>query len=406
MTRTFRLIGESIRSLRRNRFRAVMMLIASTLGIAALIVITGLGRGTQDAVMDSFARMFAGNTMFLRAGTAEFGAGRHATLPSTTLTITDLVALRDELESVTAIDPMIIVNREVTVEGGASRNVNVEGHGFAADALWARPATQGAFFTAEEEGAAARVALVGTVTARELFEGRSPIGQQIRIGNVPFEVIGVLGSGGIDPHGVDRDDVVWIPISTMQRRVLNVDFISTAKLGFAPNTDLDYATLDVSDLLRRRHALEPGVPNDFQIFTPVALQERIADANRTFTVFLPLATLFAILVGAFVIANLMFLTVSDRRSEIGLRKALGARAADIRAQFLAEALVITTTGGVLAVVIAFFALRFAPLYGVMSVPLPISIAAIGIALSIVVGLGAGVAPARRAAALDPVDALR
>jgi putative ABC transport system permease protein len=248
--------------------------------------------------------------------------------------------------------------------------------------------------------------LLGSVAARELFGGRDPIGEQIRIGNVPFEIIGVLASGGIDPHGVDRDDVVWIPISTMQRRLLNVDFVSTAKLGFAPGTDLDFATLDVSDLLRRRHALEPGVPNDFQIFTPVALQERIADANRTFTVFLPLATLFAILVGAFVIANLMFLTVSDRRGEIGLRKALGARAADIRTQFLGEALVITSTGGAVAVVIAFFALRFAPMYGVMSLPLPLPIAALGIAISILVGLGSGYAPARRAAALDPVDALR
>lgn len=406
MSRTQRLLAESVRSLLRNRVRAAVMLIASTLGVAALIVITAMGRGTQAAVLDNFTRMFAGHTVFLRAGGAEFGPGRGGVIPPTTLTLADLQAIKAAIPAVTGFDPMLMVRRQIATDAGTTRAVVVEGHGSLAQELWARPAARGAFFTAEEEVAAARVALLGEVTARELFNGRDPIGQQIRIGTVPFEIIGIMSAGGVDPHGVDRDDAVWIPITTMQRRVLNVDYIATSKLAFTRETELDAATLEVSDVLRQRHALAPGVANDFSLYTPVAVQERIQQTNRIFTIYLPLATIFAIIVGAFVVANLMFLTVSDRRAEIGLRKALGARAADIRFQFLAESLTITGAAGVLAVMIAATLLAIAPRLSMPSVPLPIPIAALGIAISVFVGAAAGFAPARRAAALDPVEALR
>jgi putative ABC transport system permease protein len=148
------------------------------------------------------------------------------------------------------------------------------------------------------------------------------------------------------------------------------------------------------------------VPNDFALYTPIAVQERIEETNRTFTLYLPLASAFAIIVGAFVVATLMFMTVSDRRPEIGLRKAVGARPADIRWQFLAEATMITTAGGALAVLIGYGALKAAAWQNIATIPLPLSVAALGAGIAIAVGVAAGLAPARRAAALDPVEALR
>jgi putative ABC transport system permease protein len=355
-------------------------------------------------VLDRFNDAFGGSSMFVRGSGAEFGPGDESG-PGTTLTIADLEAIKAAVPSVTMFDPIHFVRREVFFEG-ASRTATVEGHAPAAERLWGRTATRGAFFTDADMESAARVALVGAVVARELFGDADPVGAQIRIGTVPFQVLGVLSPGGLDPHGVDRDDAVWIPITTMQRRVANVDYISMAKLGHADRTDLDMASLDITDVLRARHALAPGIPSDFAIYTPVAVQEMIVEANRTFTLFLPLVTLGAIAVGGFIVANLMFLGVSERRAEIGLRKALGARPGDIMLQFVGEAVMITALGGLLAVALGQLALRLAPLWSMPALTVPWNVAVLGVAISVGVGALAGLAPARRAAKLDPVASLR
>jgi putative ABC transport system permease protein len=292
------------------------------------------------------------------------------------------------------------------VFNGKSRRLRVSGHSEAAEIVWNRSVTRGSYFTAADVASAARVALIGEVAARELFPGRDPIGEQIRIGTVPLQIVGVLEHAGIDPHGIDQDDEIIIPITTMMRRVLNVDHVIGAKIGFASGTDLDNAVLEITDLMRKRHSIGPDQQDDFAMFTPTQVQQRVQSTNRVFTLFLPLAAAISIVIGGLVVANLMLMSVQDRKAEIGLRKAIGARPRDIGLQFVAESAAVTTLGGVSALAFGFVLLQvLAHVFGTPRT-LQWSTALLGLACAVTVGIIAGVAPARRAASLEAVQTLR
>jgi putative ABC transport system permease protein len=326
--------------------------------------------------------------------------------PTTTLTLADIEAIDRSLDEVVLVDPMQMGGeREVTFEGRTSR-VRVEGHSEAAEVVWNRPATQGSYFTARDVGSSARVALLGPTAATELFGDQDPVGKQIRIGSVPFEVLGVLAPLGIDPHGLDKDKEIVIPVTTLMRRVRNVDYLMSAKLMLKEGADPDTSVGRVRELLRQRHGLGPGQEDDFGLFTPVQVRQMVRSTNRVFTVFLPLIAALSIGVGGLVVANLMLMTVHERRAEIGLRRAIGARPHDIQLQFLAESAAVTGVSGLLAVATGFLVLQLLGHLSGTAVGVPWGPAALGLGSAIVVGLAAGVVPARRAAALDPVTALR
>ena len=405
MTRNARVFQNSVRSMSRNRLRTFFMMLGTFVGVTALTVILAIGHGTQQEVLDRMQRMLGGSTIFVRAGGGHFRAGAHGP-PTTTLKLDDLRAIESEVENVLAADPWMQAGQSEVVYGGRNARIGIVGHSEKAEIVWDRSVTRGAYFTAADVASAARVALVGEVVVRTLFEGRDPIGEQIRIGSVPFHVIGVLAHEGIDPHGIDKDNEIIIPITTMLRRFLNVDYIFAGKFLMEEGTDLDMAVLDIADILRRRHSLGPDQPNDFMMMTPVQIQDRVKSSNRVFTVFLPLIAAVSILIGGLVVANLMLMTVHERRSEIGLRKAIGARARDIRLQFLVESAAVTGLGGIFAILAGTVILQV--LAHAMDTPpgLPWATALLGVASAVGVGIVAGVAPARRAAQLDPVQTLR
>jgi len=407
MRRFSRLLHHSVTGLGRNRLRTFLMLLGPFVGVAALVTLLAIGRDTRHDMLERFQRMLGGSTVFLRAGGMRMVGGAHGSSgPTTTLTLDDLAAIRRALPDVTHLDPMIMGGAREVIYDGRSERLSVIGHGEASEIVWNRSVTRGAYFTADHVASAARVALVGENVARGLFQGRNPVGEQIRIGAVPFRVAGVLEPVGIDPHGIDKDNEIIIPVTTMMRRVLNIDYVLGAKIGFTPGTDLDDAVLRIQDALRPRHAIGPDDQDDFHTFTPVQVEEAVAGANRVFTLFLPLVAGISILVGGLVVANLMLVTVSERRGEIGLRKALGARERDVQFQFLVESAAVTGLGGALAVAGASLALL--ALSHIQDVPpvVPWDAALLGIGSATLVGLVAGVAPARRAAALDPARTLR
>lgn len=404
--KTRRMIASSLRSMRRNRLRTFFMMLGTLIGVTALTVVFALGRGTQEAVMRQVERMFSGSSIILNSGSGMLKSGPHAPAPTTTLMPADIDAIETEVPAVQVADRLQVIGvSEVVFEGRVSE-VRVYGHAHHAPVVWNRGAKRGSYFTEEDVRAYARVAVVGTTAARSLFGDADPIGQRIRIGTVPFEVIGVLEPFGIDPHGNDKDNEIHIPYTTVMKRLRNVDYIAASKILVDPRADLDATVLAIEEVLRARHGLAPGEPNDFHMITPKQVRAMVAASNSTFGVFLPIAALVSILAGGIVVANLMLLSVNERRPEIGLRKALGARTRDVWWQFLVESTAITTIGGVLAIGVGILILQYVRFHGSAEFVFPWSVTFIGLAIAVAVGIAAGALPARRAARVDPIDSLR
>jgi putative ABC transport system permease protein len=322
------------------------------------------------------------------------------------LTLEDLKELQEQIPNIENYDPMqMIVSRAVKYKE-KSLDLRIMGNSPNAEEVWDRSVLTGSFYTEAHMKQSARVALVGTAVVKELFDGIDPVGEQIRIGSVPFRVIGVLEPMGIDPHGLDRDNEISVPITTIMRRLMNVDYIMTAKLQLADQSKMEETAAQISQILRERHHITADEPDDFTIITPVKVREIVSRMTNVFSVFLPLIAGIALLAGGVVIAALMLIMVNERTSEIGLRKAVGARAKDILLQFIMETTVITVTGGLIGFFLGTLGVQLLIVKMKLPVVLPWEAFILGIVFSAIVGMAAGIIPARRAASLDPVETLR
>jgi putative ABC transport system permease protein len=239
-----------------------------------------------------------------------------------------------------------------------------------------------------------------------LFEDEDPVGKQILVGNNPFEVIGVLEARGTSPTGLDLDTRVVIPLSTGQKRVFNQEYLFMIKTVLHDSSTMGQTVDDVRALLRERHNLQTGVEDDFTIVTPTQVMAIASKLSTIFSVFLILITGISLTVGGIVIANIMFIAVNERREEIGIRRAVGARKGDILVQFLMEAVSVATTGGFIGIIAGFLGLK--ALAGFIKLPTALMWESIVLALfsAIIVGLLAGIQPAKKAASLNPIEALR
>lgn len=400
-----RVIKSGIKNMVRHKMRTFFMMIGVVIGITALTLIISLGKGTEKEVMNNIERMFSASNILISAGGGRMMGGPQSGGPTTTLTISDIEALQASIPNIDMWDPMqMIFGREVKYKE-KSTNLRIFGHSPTAEEVWNRSVSSGTFFTQVEMESSARVALIGEIAVQELFGDEDPLNKQIRIGTVPFRIIGVLEPMGTDPHGMDRDNEIHAPITTVMRRLMNVDYIMSAKLHLRDPEQMDENVDDITRILRKRHSLAEREPNDFSIMTPVEVQEMVSAANRIFNLFLPLVAGISLVVGGVIVATLMLISVNERTSEIGLRKAVGARAKDILLQFIIETTVITFSGGVIGILLGILGVLF--MASMMQVPAFVSWQALvlGVGFSFGVGLIAGVGPARRAAALDPVETL-
>lgn len=272
--------------------------------------------------------------------------------------------------------------------------------------VWDWHTSEGRFVSQKDEQRMVRTVVIGQTTKQELFEDTDPIGEQIRIGNVPFQVVGVMKSRGTSPGGMDMDNHIFVPLSTMRRRLANVDYITGIKLLLHGNQDIKGTATSIKEMLRERHHLSPGEPDDFRVITPDEATQIAGKVTGTFNIFLVLVAGISLIAGGFVIANIMLISVSERRGEIGLRKAVGADRRNIRFQFLLESIAVTITGGIIGVLLGFAG---ATLLGrLMQLPVAISWVSvvIGVVFSGMVGIIAGLQPASQAARMQPVEALR
>jgi putative ABC transport system permease protein len=321
------------------------------------------------------------------------------------LTIDDIEAVAKEVPEVTAWDPQQDLVMPVR-RGDASTTVRILGESERSEGVWGRSVSRGEYFDGPAVASSARVALIGETAARKLFGSDDPVGAEVRIGSVPFKVIGELERFGVDLHGMDRDNEIVVPISTAMRRLTNADSITAAKLLVRDPSRADETAKEIRRILRARHGLAPSQPSNFQIISALQAQRMFKSIRRILVLYVPLVAAIALLVGGIVSAALMLSSVNERVGEIGLRRAVGARPRDIRAQFLIETAVTTLCGGVAGIVIGYLGARAVGARFGLGDIFSWNAVLLGVAASAITGLLAGVLPAKRAAELQPADALR
>ncbi len=400
------ILKSSFRILRRNRTRTFFMTLGIVISIAALILTLTIGKGVQQQISERARKYLGSNSIVITAHKLKLkGRPIESDLVST-LTIEDMKAIADEVPSINMTDPVQMAEGREIIAGKKNISTTIKGSSVNGEIVWNRGVISGEYFNEGEVMGASRVALIGPRIATVLFGNSDPVGETIRVGDVPFVVKGVLVSKGVDPHGNDLDLDVIIPITTLMKRIMNVDYIAMGKVVLKDESQMDEAVRSITAILKERHHITDESQLDFSLITPVFVRETIHKMTRVFNVFLPLISLIALLAAGIVIVVLMYISVNERVSEIGLRKAVGARSKDILFQFIAEVSATSLLGGIIGIALGLAAFGIVRMHMQIPFNLPLVVITGIILLPILVGIIAGAIPARKASKYNPVDALR
>ena len=396
-------VNEAVRAMARDKLRTAFMMLGSFVGVAALTFVVSIGQGAQAKLLRTVKQVVGDAAMIVAGGGMRMMGGPRSA-PGR-LTIDDVAAAVQQVPGILAWDPQSQV-RETIRYAEATTTARVIGGTERWSRVWGRGVERGALFDGAAEAGASRVALIGETVAKNIFHGSDPVGAEIRIGAVPFRVIGVLEPFGVDMHGMDRDNEIMVPLSTLMRRVSNSDAIGAAKLVVADPRQQDSIAAQVRAALRARHGLDRDRPDDFSIITSSHVQEMVSTMQRIVWLYVPLVGGVVLIVGGIVAATLMLASVSERVGEIGLRTAVGARPADIRRQFLAETAATVIAGGLAGIALGLAGVQVVAMHMQLDSTVSWAAVVISVLASVLVGLVAGVVPAQRAARLNPIDALR
>jgi putative ABC transport system permease protein len=396
----------AFRALARNKMRSALTMLGIVIGVSAVIAMVSIGQGAQASVQEQIANVGT-NLLFVGAGSQNVGGVRSGTgaTNSNRLTVEDIEAIKREIPTVAMASPTVNTRAQL-VFGNENWNTQVQGvnEQFPQIKKWA--VASGEFFTEADVRTAARVIVLGQTVAESLYPGMDPVGQMVRVQQLPFRVIGVMKAKGQDAGGRDQDDTAFAPFTAVQKKLLAITHVQFAHVSAISPAATYTAQDQITQLLRQRHKLAPNEENDFFVRNLTDVAEAADETNRIMTILLGSIAGVSLLVGGIGIMNIMLVSVTERTREIGIRMAIGARSSAVRTQFLIESIVLSLTGGAIGIVFGIAVSFLIPM--MLGWRTLISFIAIvgSVVFSVAVGIFFGYYPARKAAGLDPIDALR
>lgn len=394
----------SLEILTAHKGRTLLSVLGLVVGVGAVVLMVAAGRGAQRQVL-SRIRDMGTNLIIVNAGQTRIIAGRQRQIAAvTTLTPADAKAIQADCPHVRLAAPACSKKRAVR-SGSEDATTNVVGQALHAFQIRNIRVASGRAFDRRESRGSRRVALLGPTVARNLFGGDDPVGQRIRIGRVPFQIIGVTAPKGTDANGADQDDLIIVPVTTAMRRLFHVTAVDTVYVQATSTAALGQAEREIRRLLRRRHRLR-GKPDDFTIQNQATLLKAERETSQAMIWLVGGAAGISLLVGGVGILAVMLISVRERTEEIGLRRAVGARRRDIRNQFLLEAALLSSGGGLLGIALGVGSAWLVSRLGYWETLLSWPSSLISLVFSVALGMVFGLYPAMRAARLEPIEALR
>jgi putative ABC transport system permease protein len=394
----------SLQALSANKMRTVLTMLGIIIGVAAVICTVAIGEGASQQVQEQIHNM-GENMLFIMAGSVNRGGVHMGSQATKTLTAEDAIAIKREIPLIDEVSPGIWSHAQVVYQG-QNWYTSVQGVGQDYFKIRNWHLARGSEFTQRAVDVAANVCDIGHTVAQQLFGNEDPVGKVIRVQNLPFMVEGELASKGESTFGHDQDDIIIAPYTTVQKKISGISWVNYINASAVSDEAIQPATQQVTALLRQRHKLRPQEADDFIIRSPQELADAATSSARVMTTLLASIASVSLLVGGIGIMNIMLVSVTERRREIGVRRAVGATRRDIRWQFLSEAMVLSLLGGGVGVIGG--VIGSAVVSGMLQWPtqVPVTAVVIAVGFSAAVGVFFGYYPAQKASQLDPIETLR
>ncbi|HEX3071133.1 MAG TPA: ABC transporter permease [Thermoanaerobaculia bacterium] len=398
------LVKLALQAIRKNKMRATLTMLGIIIGVAAVIVMVAVGYGARSRIKEQINNLGT-NMIVITPGASATGGVSQGAQAFATLTVDDATKIRNEAQYVTAISPVVATRMQVVAPSGNWRT-SINGVDIDYQTIRNWTTSDGAFFGPDDVRSAHTVAVLGRTVAQRLFANSEPVGGEVQIGKVPFTVVGVLAPKGQTASGTDSDDVILVPYTTASSRLSGRARIPQIIASAASQQDIPAAQEEVRSLVRESHKLAQGDDDDFTVKNQNELADAAASSTDVMTMLMAAIASISLLVGGIGIMNIMLVSVTERTREIGIRLAIGARGSDVLTQFLVESIVMGVIGGAIGLLVGFIGAKVLGHFtGWETVISPI-IMIISIGFSGAVGVFFGFYPARKAAALNPIQALR
>lgn len=398
------IVKAATKSIMKSRMRSLLTTLGIIIGVSAVIVMVAIGNGASQKVEDQIASL-GSNLIIITPGTSTSGGIRGGAGSFNRFTLDDVDKIKNEATLITGVSPLVRSGGQII---GGTGNWFTQIQGVSPDFLEIRSWTleSGEFFTDRDITARAKVCVLGSEIVENLFPNEDPIGKQVRIKNVPFKVIGVLKSKGQTAVGTSNDDIILAPSRTVLDRLSGGRFISSIQASALSSEHNLAAQEELRQIMRESHKLSTGDDDDFTIKDQSDLAETATETSRTLTYLLAAVAGVSLIVGGIGIMNIMLVSVTERTREIGIRLSVGARPGDILIQFLTEAIVLSIAGGLIGILLSFFTVYILNNYTEQSAIIKPEVLFIAFGFAGAIGIFFGFYPARKAASLDPIDALR